>query len=98
MTQPPGTRAAVLETVQALLAITPDPLGRALPAKPVLGCRLAQAQPALHNRFAKNLSTVNRQTGMMVIVHLTSRENRLLDTISFSVLGQMDNNLLQLHS
>ena len=35
---------------------------------------------------------------MMVIVHLTSRENRLLDTISFSVLGQMDNNLLQLHS
>ncbi len=35
---------------------------------------------------------------MIVAVHLTSRENRWLDTISFSVLGQMDNNRLQLHS
>ena len=39
-----------------------------------------------------------RQTGMMVIVHLTPIENSLLDTISFYVLGQMDNNLLKLYS
>jgi hypothetical protein len=41
---------------------------------------------------------MHRQTGMMVIVHLTSIENRLLDTISFYVLGQVDNNLLKLHT
>ena len=35
---------------------------------------------------------------MMAIVHLTSGANRLLDTISFSVLGQMDNNLLKIHN
>ncbi len=34
----------------------------------------------------------------MVIVPLTSRENRLLIIISFSVLGQMDNHLLKLHT
>ena len=40
---------------------------------------------------------MHRLTGMMVIVHLTSEEICLLDTISFFVLGQMDNNLLKLH-
>ena len=69
---PPGTRTAIHEAVQALLLIAPDPLGR--------------AQSALHNSKAKKLSTIYRRTGLMVIVHLTSRENRLLDTISFSVL------------
>ena len=58
----------------------------------------APTQPALHHSTAKKLSTMYRQTGMMVIVHLTCRENRLLDTISYSVLGQMNNKLLQLHT
>jgi len=35
---------------------------------------------------------------MMVIVHLASEDFALLVTISFFVLGQMDNNLLKLHS
>ena len=62
------------------------------------GCRLAQAQPALHYGTTQKLSTMYRQTGIMVRVHLTSEENRLLVTISFSVLDQMDNNLLKLHN
>jgi hypothetical protein len=41
---------------------------------------------------------MHRQPGMMVIVHRTSEEYCLLVTISFSVLGPMDNNLLKLHS
>jgi hypothetical protein len=32
-----------------------------------------------------------------VIVHLASELTACLNTISFFVLGQMDNNLLQLH-
>jgi hypothetical protein len=70
--QPMRTRTPVLQPGHALLAIPPDPLGRRLPAEPVLSCRLAQAQPAFHNSTAKNLSTMNRQTGMIVIVHSIS--------------------------
>jgi hypothetical protein len=40
---------------------------------------------------------MHRQTRMMVIVHLASEVTACLNTISFFVLGQMDNNLLQLH-
>jgi hypothetical protein len=63
----------------------------------VLGCRLAQPQPALHHRTAQKLSTMYCQARMMVIVHLTPEETRLLVTNSLSVLGQMDNNLLKPH-
>ena len=52
-------------------------------------------EPSFSTQMAQNLSTANRQTSMMVIVHLTSEKYRLLITICFSVLGQMDNSLLK---
>jgi hypothetical protein len=58
----------------------------------VRGGRRAQPQRAFHNSTAKGFSTMHRQTRMMVIVHLTSEVTACLNTISFFVLGQMDNN------
>src|SRR5208282_1177757 len=46
-----GTRRSIPESRATRLAITPDPLGGALPTEPVRGGRLAQAQPAFHDRF-----------------------------------------------
>jgi len=56
---------------------------------------IAHGEPSFSTQMAQNLSTANRQTSMMVIVHLTSEKYRLLITICFSVLGQMDNSLLK---
>jgi len=65
-------RAEVGQPRQAQGAITAEPLGSTLPAEPALGCRLAQAQLALHNAFCKLLSTVDGQSRMIVIVHSVS--------------------------
>ena len=44
-----GARRPVPQSSRTALAKPLDPLGSTLPAELVLGCRLAQAQPALHN-------------------------------------------------
>jgi hypothetical protein len=69
---PMRTRGTIPQRGQAAFPIPLDPLGSTLPAEPALGCRLAHAQPAFHNTFRKLLSTVNRQSSMMVIVHSIS--------------------------
>src|SRR5580658_3680779 len=65
-------RAKIGQAASAQRTITAHPLGSTLPAEPALGCRLAQAQPAFHNTLCKLLSTVDRQSSMMVIVHSVS--------------------------
>src|SRR5277367_3905365 len=66
------TRTAVLQPGHAMIPVTPDPLGHCLPAELELGLGLLQAQPALQNSLRKLLSTNNRQSSMMVIVHSVS--------------------------
>ena len=89
-------RAAIPQTGTALLTETRHPLGRALPTELELGRGLLQAQPAAHHSLGKFLSTMNRQSRMMVIVHSVSWI-AFARNISFPVLDRMDNNLLKLH-
>lgn len=60
---------AAVVRAQSALPVPPDPLGRRLAADLVLGGRLAQAQPPFQYAPAHLLSTVNCQSGMMMIVH-----------------------------
>src|SRR5208283_2395501 len=67
-----GTRGAVAQRRAAGFPEAAYPLGRTLPAELELGRGLLQAQSAFHNTFCKSLSTVNRQSSMMVVVHSVS--------------------------
>src|ERR1022692_1029893 len=67
-----GTRAAIAQAGLLLGAEATPPLGRALPAELELGRGLLQAQSALDHGFGKFLSTINRKSSMMVIVHSVS--------------------------
>lgn len=92
----PGTGAAIAQSGLALGAETSHPLGRALSAELELGRGLLQAQPTLQHISGKFLSTIDRESSMMVIVHSVSSV-ALLRNLSFPVLDRMDNNLLKLH-
>jgi hypothetical protein len=65
-------RTTVTQTGQALPAETRHPLGSALPAKLELDRSLVQAQSALDHTLRKFLSTINRKSSMMVVVHSIS--------------------------
>src|ERR1017187_10169912 len=65
-------RAAIAQAGLLLGAEATHPLGRTLPAELELGRGLLQAQSALDHGFGKFLSTINRKSSMMVIVHSVS--------------------------
>src|ERR1017187_2748462 len=70
---PSGSYTAPSESeAVAGLAEATHPLGRTLPAELELGRGLLQAQSALDHGFGKFLSTINRKSSMMVIVHSVS--------------------------
>src|ERR1039457_2015194 len=70
---PSGSYTAPSESeAVAGLAEATHPLGRTLPAQLELGRGLLQAQSALDQSFGKFLSTINRKSSMMVIVHSVS--------------------------
>src|SRR5437868_4866709 len=65
-------RAAIAQSGLLFGAEAMYPLGGALPAELELGRGLLQTQPALDHGFGKFLSTMNRKSSMMVIVHSVS--------------------------
>src|SRR5665213_3324739 len=85
----PGTE--VFEPGRARLLVTTGPLGRGLGADVESRCSGFQRRTPLHNHFRQLLSTMNRQSGILVIVHsvspekLIARHNQLL---SFRSNGQ----------
>ena len=86
---------AVHQTLHSKLPIAPHPLGRRLRAESALGCRRTPNPtrlPTQHCTTTLDHAPSDVHDGAWSI-YLTLRRNSLPVTISFSVLGQMDNNL-----
>src|SRR5882762_9187355 len=66
------TGTAIAQARRALGTVASHPFGRALPAEFELGRGLLQTQPAEQHSLRKFLSTMNRKSSMMVIVHSVS--------------------------
>src|SRR5579864_1820774 len=89
--------AAILQPRRPLLPIPPHPFGSGLLTDPEDARGGLVCRPAIDNHFGQLLSTVNRQSGILVVVHSVSLKNCLLVTTSFSCSDRMDN-LLKLHT
>jgi len=96
-TQPVGARSAVAQGRTPSLPIPPDPLGRGLRRDAEAGRGQLQRHPLLQNSSGQQLSTPDRQSGILVIVHSVSFSKLLVRTISFYDPVRMDN-LLRLHT
>src|SRR6202021_101508 len=91
----PGTKIA--KSGAALLTIAAYPLGRSVGGHIESLRRHLQGTTLFDNHPRHLLSTVNRQSGILVVVHSVSLKNSLLVTTSFSRSDRMDN-LLKLHT
>src|ERR1700723_3537376 len=91
----PGTKIA--KSGAALLTIAAYPLGRSFGGHIESLRRHLQGTTLFDNHPRHLLSTVNRQSGILVVVHSVSLKNSLLVTTSFSRSDRMDN-LLKLHT
>ncbi len=60
------------------------------------GRGLRIVEPTFHDAFAQLLSTMNRESGILVIVHSIPPEKLIGRTTSFAQSDRMDN-LLKLH-
>ncbi len=93
------TRGAVLQSGRAAFTEAADPLGgRGLSAELELlyGCSRVQTHFSCQNFLGQLFSTVNREAGMMMVVHSVSWVT-VVRKLSFPVLDRMDNNVLKLH-
>src|ERR1700735_242712 len=91
----PGTKIA--KSGAALLTIAAYPLGRSFGGHIESLRRHLQGTTLFDNHPRHLLSTVNRQSGILVVVHSVSLKNSLLVTTSFSRSDRMEN-LLKLHT
>src|SRR6266403_5046406 len=66
------TRRQITQSRETALAIAADPLGGRLPTELELGRGRVQAQLPCQNSLCQLLSTVNRESSMMVVVHSAS--------------------------
>jgi hypothetical protein len=90
-------RGPVAQTGCSGLAVAAHPLGRRLRAYAEAGRGQLQRHPLLHNSSRKLLSTMNRKSGILVIVHSIPPVTLIRRRTSFAQSDRMDN-LLKHHN
>ncbi len=90
------TRSSIAQPGTSQLTVAAHPFGRRPGADVEAGRGQLQRQALFHHSSGKLLSTMNRQSGILVIVHSIPPKKLIRRRTSFSQSDRMDN-LLKLH-